>query len=175
MGIAFSFEGTGGQGEWGLQQTLTATLQPFTQYTLQVEIGNIASGEDVAGNDYNLAGFPGYRLDLMAGAVVLEQDDNSLAALLAEGEFQTSTVTFTTGASHPQLGQALTIRLVNLNLVDNTTPTTATADLEVDFDDVRLDAIIIPEPATALLLVALPCLAATRRRTHVRGKLPTRA
>ena len=42
-----------------------------------------------------------------------------------------------TGATHPQLGQPLAIRLVNLNIVD---PLFPGSDLEVDFDDVRLSA-----------------------------------
>ena len=54
----------------GLQQTLSATLQPSTLYTLSVAVGNIASGTSLpgssggAGTFYNLAGFPGYRLEL---------------------------------------------------------------------------------------------------------------
>ncbi len=38
VGIAFSFFGSGGQGEWGLVQVMADTLQPNTQYTLEVEI-----------------------------------------------------------------------------------------------------------------------------------------
>lgn len=150
VGIAFNFFGSGNFGEYGMQQTLADTLQANTTYTLEVEIGNIASGVDVATNDYNLNGFPGYRVDLMAGGVVLASDNNSLAGLIAEGTFATSTVQFSTGASHDQLGQALGIRLVNLNVSDLDFPD---ADLEVDFDNVRLSAVPVPEPSSLVMFV----------------------
>jgi len=138
VAIAFNFAGSGGQGEYGLQQTLSATLEPFTAYTLRVEIGNIASGTAMDGQFFDLDGFPGYRVDLLAGGAVIAQDANSLAGAIAEGQFATSTVNLVTGASHAQMGQPLAIRLVNLNIVD---PKFPSANLEVDFDDVRLDAI----------------------------------
>lgn len=79
MGIAFNFNSVVGSGrEYGLQQTLTDTLQANTLYTLSVRIGNIASGYDQFGTFYNLNGFPGYRVDLMAGETLLTSDNNSL-------------------------------------------------------------------------------------------------
>jgi len=137
VGIAFSFFGSGGQGEWGLVQVLADTLAPNTQYTLEVEIGNIASGTSLGGQFFALDGFPGYRVDLLAGGVIVAQDVNSLSGSIPEGAFATSVVSLTTGASHPQLNGTLSIRLVNLNVVD---PAFPNSDLEVDFDDVRLDA-----------------------------------
>lgn len=91
----------------------------------------------MSGELFNLDGFPGYRVELRAGGAVLAQDDNSLADAIAEGQFTTSTVEMTTGSDHPQLGQPLSIRLVNLNEIDSEFPD---ADLEVDFDNVRLTA-----------------------------------
>ncbi|HMP02863.1 MAG TPA: hypothetical protein PKD86_02465 [Gemmatales bacterium] len=149
VGIAFNFFGSGNQGEYGLEQTLTDVLLPNSLYTLTVEIGNIASGTALNGDFFNLDGFPGYRVDLLAGGVVLASDNNSLAGLIPEGEFVTSSFAFETGGFHPQLGQALGIRLVNLNVVDSAFPL---ADLEVDFDDVRLTVTAIPEPTTLALL-----------------------
>jgi len=137
VGIAFNFFGSGGQGEWGFEQILSDTLQPNTQYTLEVEIGNIGSGTSMGGQPFVLDGFPGYRVDLLAGGVVVAQDVNSLAGSIPDGEFATSTVSLTTGDTHPQLDGTLGIRLVNLNQVD---PAFPNSDLEVDFDDVRLDA-----------------------------------
>jgi hapalindole H/12-epi-hapalindole U/12-epi-fischerindole U synthase len=167
VAIAFNFFTSRVAGEYGLQQTLADTLQPNTTYTLEVDIGNIASGFDVLNNFYNLGGFPGYRVDLLAGGVAVASDDNSLAGLIPEGEFATSTIEFTTGATHPRLGQALGIRLVNLNVIDGSAPT---ADLEIDFDDVRLSAVPVPEPSTwmlvaASLLVAKATLAGLGRLT----------
>lgn len=161
VGIAFNFLSSRVAGEYGLVQTLSATLQADTAYSLRVRVGNIASGTSVDNTVYNLDGFPGYRIDLLAGGVVIASDNNSL--LPAEGTFLESTINLTTGASHAQLGQALGIRLVNLNVIDGAAPT---ADLEVDFDHVRLDAVAIPEPASAGVLLGLLAggLAAAGRR-----------
>mgnify|MGYP001250027161 CR=1 FL=1 len=149
VAISFNEFGTGNLGEYGLSQTLSATLQANTRYELAVEIGNIASGTALNGQFFNLNGFPGYRVDLLAGGVVIASDNNSLAGTIAEGEWGTSLISFETTASHLQLGQALGIRLVNLNVVD---PSAPTADLEVDFDHVRLSATAVPEPSSGVLL-----------------------
>ncbi len=138
VGIAFNSRSSAGQGEYGLSQELDATLQPNTTYTLEVEIGNIDSGTSLSGSHFTLAGFPGYRVELLAGGVMLEQDNNTLAGTIADGEFATSAVSFTTGASHNQMGLNLGILLVNLNQEDASFPNSA---LEVDFDDVRLNAL----------------------------------
>lgn len=137
VGIAFNFDGTGDTGEYGLQQTLAATLQAGTTYELSVEIGNIATGIAQSGQTFFLDGEPGYRVDLLAGDTLLASDNSLLTGLIAEGEFATSVVTFNTPAGHPQLGEPLTIRLVNLNETDLVP---AGNDLEVDFDNVRLTA-----------------------------------
>lgn len=179
VGIAFSFFGSGGQGEWGFVQVLTDTLQPDTTYTLRVRIGNIASGTSISNDFFPLDGSPGYRVDLLAGAdlpgggVVIAQDDNGLAASIPEGQFAESVVHLTTGSSHPQLGQTLGIRLVNLNVVD---PAYPNSDLEVDFDDVRLDASPAPSPVPALsptagagLATALAALGVSPLRRRASG------
>lgn len=173
VGIAFSFHGSGGQGEWGFIQTLTDTLQAHTHYNLSVQIGNIASGVALDSTPYNLNGFPGYRVDLLAGSTVLASDNNSLAGSIPEGEFALSTISFSTGASHPQLGQSLAIRLVNLNLDDLPGET---QDLEVDFDSVSLTATAIPEPATTAAVLALAALglaAFARRRRAAHSSPPS--
>lgn len=161
VGIAFNFAGSQGS-EYGFQQTLAATLAANTTYTLSVGIGNIASATAMSGTFFELSGFPGYRVDLLAGGQVIAQDDNTLAGTIPDGEFATSTVQFTTGAAHALLGQALGIRLVNLNTVD---PAFPLSDLEVDFDAVTLDASPVPLPgALALLLPALGVLLGPARR-----------
>ena len=137
VGIAYNARVSAGQGEYGLSQELNATLQPNTTYTLEVEIGNIDSGTALNGSHFTLAGFPGYRVELLAGGVMLEQDNNSLAGTIPDGQFATSMTTFTTGATHDLLGQNLEILLINLNQED---PSFPASDLEVDFDDVRLEA-----------------------------------
>ncbi len=120
-------------GEAGLQQTLAATLQAERRYTLQVEVGNIASGTANFGY-FNLAGFPGYRIDLFAGNFLLGSDSNSLAASIPEGEFRTSTIVAAITNMHPALSLPFTIRLVNLNQPG----TQAEPGIEVNFDQVRL-------------------------------------
>ena len=137
VAIAFNFAGSHGQGEYGLEQTLTETLTSNTMYTLTVEIGNIATGIAMSGQEFILDGFPGYRVEMRAGEFLLSVDDNSLAGSIPDGAWATSTVTFTPGPTHPALGEPLMIRLVNLNLID---PLFPGSDLEVDFDDVRLTA-----------------------------------
>lgn len=144
VGIAFNFAGSDGLGEYGMVQTLADTLQPNTQYNLTVQIGNIASGVAQSSSFFNLAGFPGYRVDLLAGNQILNSDNNSLAGSIPDGQWGLSTLTFATGQASPFLDQPLSIRLVNLNQQDTTDPTTAAADLEVDFDDIQLSATALP-------------------------------
>lgn len=112
--------------EAGLQQTFTEGLRTGRRYTLTVEVGNIAN--DVAA-PFLFGGFPGYRVELQAGGVVIAADANTL--LPAEGRFVTSRVQVDIGATHPQAGLPLRIRLVNLN---------AAPGIEVNFDDVRLES-----------------------------------
>lgn len=160
---ALVFLGGGVNAEAGLQQTLVATLQANTRYTLAVDIGNIASGTSLAGSSggagvfFDLDGFPGYRLDLLAGGVVIGSDNNSLGASIPEGEFRTASFDVVIGASHALLGQALGIRLVNLDQAG----TTEAPNIEVDFDNVRLTAAAVPEPAASALILTGLAFAAT--------------
>jgi len=162
----------GGQAaEAGLQQTLSATLQANTRYTLSVQVGNIASGTSLPGSSggagvfFDLDGFPGYRIDLMAGGTVLASDDNTLAGAIPEGEFRLSSFDFVTGLVHAQLGEELGIRLVNLKA-----PGTADVpNIEVDFDDVQLTASSVPEPSTLALLLGAAIFGYARRRRVLNG------
>lgn len=153
--VAVVFLLTGGPTESGIQQTLTTSLEANMQYTLNVHVGNIAPD----GGPFNFAGFPGYRVALMAGGQEIAFDNNTLAP--GEGRFLESTVQFSTGASHVLLGQSLGIRLVSLD---------GPTGIEVNFDNVRLDATAVPEPSTCGLAVSgvLVLLAALRRTNVVR-------
>ncbi len=119
----------GTDGVVGLTQTLDTLLAANTEYTLQVEVGNI--GGIYIGID--LSGFPGYRVELLAGDTVLASDNNSV--FIADKTFETSTVKFTATDSNPYLGQNLGIRLVNI---------LEGPGLVVNFDDVRLTAQTLP-------------------------------
>jgi len=139
----------------GLQQTLTATLQANTRYRCSVQVGNIASGTSLPGSAdggnvyYDLDGFPGYRIDVLAGTNVVASDNNSIGATIPEGEFRQARFYFDTDNTHPQLGQLLGIRVVNLKFP----ATPGVPNIEVDFDDVRLSA--GPVPVAAQLSITL--------------------
>ena len=142
--------------EVGLGQVLTTDLAANTQYTLSVDVGNIDSGTAQNGTFFDLSGFPGYRIELLAGGVLLDSLTEGIDAAIGEGEFALRQLTFITGDS-VLANQALEIRLFNLNLSDPAFPDPG-VDLEVDFDNVRLDAtaVAMPKPgALALLAIGL--------------------
>jgi hypothetical protein len=155
-----------GEGEYGYVQTLAVDLEADVLYELQVEVGNIGSGVASNGTPFDLDEFPGYRVELLAGGVMVAEDDASLA--IPEYEWATSTVNFLTDAGHPQLGQPLAIRLVNLNVIPPGYTQESSPDLEVDFDDVALEATPVPEPRTMFPVGAalVATLHRCRRRTR---------
>ncbi len=104
----------------GISQVLAgagSTLTSGAQYTLAVEVGNSNSFD-----------FEGYRVQLLAGGVVLAEDDNSLNP--ANGAFKTSTVVYAYDPDEHEslIGESLEIRLLSK----------AEASGEINFDDVRL-------------------------------------
>ena len=135
VGVAFLLDNSGDQTDFagieaGLEQTLVGEpLVAGTRYTLTVEVGNIGDDPNPPHNAFQFAGFPGYRIELLAGGQAIACDDNSLLPI--EGGFLTSSITLDVDASHGSLGQDLGVRLINLN---------AAPGLEVNFDDVRLEA-----------------------------------
>jgi hypothetical protein len=136
VGVVFLLDDFGNQThfagiEAGMQQTLAATLETDTMYTLTVEVGNIGNDPAPPHNQFQFTGFPGYRIDLLAGGVPIASDGSLLPP---EGEFLASTLQVAIGRSHPQAGTAIGIRLVNLN---------SAPGLEVNFDDVRLAADVL--------------------------------
>lgn len=160
-------EGAGNHLPMGLSQVLSTELMSNTHYTLTVEIGNIDSGIGAPPFDsfgfFNIKGFPGYAVQLLAGGALIAEDYNLLGNSIGEGMFATSTIEVDTG--NVAAGQALEIRLINLNLPG----TTAEPGIEVDFDNVHLDAIsiAISEPKTLWLLgIALFYIALSSRRNN---------
>lgn len=151
-----------GGGPVGLMQTLGTQLQPNTHYTLQVDVGNIASGFGTgpfASIYFELTGFPGYTVQLLAGDLLLAQDVNTLT--IADGQWGTSVVEFTTGETLPIEDAFLQVHVINLNQID----TPEFPGIEVDFDNVRLNATVVPEPASVgLMVVGLVLLAPWRSK-----------
>lgn len=168
MALLFT-SGDGGGDEYGITQQLAADLEPDMVYALTVAVGNIQSCEGLVPpyqNFFDLNGFPSYRVQLIADGVVLAEDIGVLTP--GEGLVETATVIYQSGSGPIPPGQTLEIRLINRN-----TPDLPGVDgLEVDFDDVQLDATpLVPTPigpAVGWMLAA--CLAgagvqAGRRRS----------
>ena len=96
-GTQVAFAGIGGS----LTQTLSSVLTANTLYTLQVDVGRRLDGSNA---------FIDHSVRLLAGTTVVAE--GSVSAL-APGQFKTLTLTFLTGAAHPELGSALGIQLVS--------------------------------------------------------------
>jgi len=133
----------------GFAQVLTdpaAKLKAGWTYTLTVEVGNALTYD-----------YPGYLVQLLAGGTphtpgtgedytgpvtggtLLAEDNNTVA--VAEGEFVTVTLGYTYDPAHSGLvGEPLQIKLLALP-----------GDGEIEFDNVRLNA--VPEPSSLVLLV----------------------
>jgi hypothetical protein len=123
-------------GGANISQTLAATVQANTLYTLDVSVGARA--------DFP---FSQYTITLEAGGTVLASD-SSLDP--AAGSFLADTITFFSGPTPTTLGQSLEIELSATGL---SAPGGTAA--QADFDKVLLDAsptTSIPEPSTFLLL-----------------------
>jgi MYXO-CTERM domain-containing protein len=122
-----------------IAQGLATVLQADTNYTLQVDVG-----------DRTDTPFPAYSIELFAGGIQLTTGSN---ATPPDGGFATSTATFNPGSSHPALGAPLEIRLTSNGV-------------QMNFDNVRLDATPIPEPAGLTLLAGAAALGLRRRRQN---------
>ncbi len=77
------------------------------------------------------------------------------SSIPGEGQFKESTLSFTSGSNDLLAGQNLGIRLVNLN---------SATGIEVNFDNVRLDATAVPEPGSISLFALSMGLIYVRRR-----------
>jgi hypothetical protein len=117
----------------GLAQVLAETLEDDKQYTLTVEVGN-------SWNYY----WPGYSVQLLAGGTIIAEDYNTVWPNYMK--WDTSTVVYTYDPDDSGLvGQPLEIRLLNLGI--NTDGTAIDNAFEVEFDDVKLNAIFDMNPS----------------------------
>jgi len=116
-GVNVGYIGYFGMTNGSLFQTLSATLQPNTAYTLVYSVG--ARADAIA--------FGGYSVELRAGSTVLA---SSSSPTPSTGTFVTGQVTYSsTNAPAGLLGQKLEIRLTGLS-----------PDAQVHFDKISLDA-----------------------------------
>ncbi len=132
-----------GTGEVGFFQSSGVTIEPNTNYMLSAAIGNTPS---VSGSEIFI-GFPGYRLELLAGNTVIATDNNTL--VIGEGEFATATVSYSSSKDDIYLGESLGIRLINSNL-DNNSGLDGGNGVEINFDNVQLTVTSVPEPTSIL-------------------------
>jgi len=130
---------TSGAGkDSGMSQVLSATLQANTQYDLSALVGNpfLFNGSTTTGD---------YRIELLAGGVVLASDTGASPA--DDTTWTTASLTYNSGASPAQLGEALEIRLLAVDFTDGK---------GVDFDDVWLTAEgPTPDPYSVTLTLAV--------------------
>ena len=136
----------GNNGAGQLSQTLTGTtLEANTTYTLTVAVGN----------RNNLA-LPGYGIELWAGATKVASEysitQGGTGSDPADGTWSNVTATFTSGES---------VVAGDLEIVLQSYGT------QVNYDNVSLDATIIPEPATLGLVAAFGGTILFIRRTFM--------
>jgi hypothetical protein len=127
-----------------LSQTLTTNLAANTLYTLTFFVGN-----DI------LIPSDGYTAALTAGGVTLASDNSAVSP--TAGNFLQDTITFSSGATPAQLGQALGITFSDVGFQ------------AVAFDNVQLDGTLqvgpsAPEPATWILVALGAILAVSVKR-----------
>jgi len=143
-------------GAW-LGSGSLAAIAPNTTYTLTVSEGNRGGG---------FAQTAGFTIALAFGAAVDPglTNSSSWAASLhtdyagspAVGTYADFTASFTTGAADPSIGQSLFIVLGSDVFTGNN---------PIDFDNVRLDASPVPEPAAfSLVTMGAFALSLMRRR-----------
>ena len=148
--VLYTENGTAGTAN-GVAQVLTDTFAANTDYTLTAKVGNSWA--------YYYAG---YSVQLLAGGVVIAEDNNTLWPDYML--WDTSTVPYAYKVADQGLvGQPLEIRLLNLGL-----------DMDqyggdvvgVEFDDVSLTATPIPAPAAlTLALLGLGALMLKSKRS----------
>jgi hypothetical protein len=138
--LGFIFAQVGGtQPGTGLMQTLSATLQPGMQYTLTVAEGNR--------NGTVMGGFLGSEIILVAGTTVIASATDTGGP--AAGSFKDEVATLANSSAFPSLiGQPLVIEL----LTTNAGTSNGTVGPATDWDNVRLTATSVPEPASLVLL-----------------------
>ena len=146
-GVAFFYNrpGTTMDNMSWVSQTIGGYLQDNVQYTLSVAVGKRIG-----------LSFAGARIELLAGDTIIGSQILGTDSLIPAGQF--TDITFSVDSNtldQALLGEFLTIKL---------SPFTDLESAIVDFDNVRLTSIEIPEPASAILMIAAAWLAMKRKR-----------
>ena len=120
----------------GVAQVLTETFAANMDYTLTVEVGNS-----------NYYYFSGYSVQLLAGGIVIAEDNDTLWPEYSK--WATSTVEYTYDPADAALvGQPLEIRLLTLALDKDNPP--AGELIGVEFDNVTLSYVAGAEPGVTI-------------------------
>jgi hypothetical protein len=138
-----------------ISQTLSATLQANTTYTLTVGVG-------ARNGSYSFNAFGGALIELYAGTTLIGSTTYTTQTV---GTFTDDTLTIDSSGVNPDLiGQALQIQLHTA------------ASGSTDFDSVSLDAMsdgasVVPEPSSLILIATAMAagLTVARRRLPTRG------
>jgi hypothetical protein len=128
-----------------LSQVLGDGLANNTIYTLTTAIGRRADGNSADST-----------IQLLAGGTLIATGTQAVSSIASGGWIDYS-VSYTSGVSDPNEGKLLEIRLLYAG------PGGVT---QSNFDDVRLDAAAIPEPATCMMIGAALVALAIRRKTR---------
>ena len=127
---------------YGLSRLLGAAFAVGTDYQVTVEVGRPGG-----------YGWPGYRVELWAGATKLSEDDNTLHPVA--GGFLTSTVTYLHDAADAGLaGQPLMIRLLSRG--EDPDGAGPAADFRVTFDQVAFQTNAAATGVVASIQLVLP-------------------
>ena len=130
---------TPGAGVVGLSQNTGVTIQPNTTYTLSAAVGSPQIPDP---SNPLFDGFPGYSLELLAGNTVIATDNNSIT--VNDKQFNSASLSYTSSQNDPYGGEELGLRLINLNL-DNNSGGNGNNGREVTFDDIQLQGVTVPE------------------------------
>lgn len=152
------------------QRTLADAVRVDTyfQFTVTPEQGTVLSFISLAGfvRSNNGGGFfgPGWRLvSDLTGSSILAEDSNIVAGATAPLEAMTPDLGSLDLSTVPELQNVSTP--VTFRVYVNPASDVGQSSKRVDFDDITVDATIVPEPASVSLL-ALAGLAVLRRRSR---------